>query len=41
MFIPIDGEADKEQVQKVRDIIPKCCKYLSNEEVYFLSTLLD
>lgn len=31
MFIPIDGEADKDQIQKVRDIIPKCCKYLSNE----------
>lgn len=41
MFIPIDGQADKEQIQKVRDIIPKCCKYLSNEEVYFLSTMLD
>jgi hypothetical protein len=40
-FIPIDGEPEPEQIEKIREKLPKYTQELSNEEVYYISTLLD
>jgi hypothetical protein len=40
-FIPIDGEADEEQVSEVRKRMPKFCQGLTNEDLVYISTLLD
>jgi hypothetical protein len=40
-FIPIDGEADEEQIQEVRKRLPKFCEGLTKEDLHFVSELLD
>ena len=40
-FIPIDGEADEEQIKEVRKRLPKFCEGLTKEDLYFVSELLD
>ena len=40
-FIPIDGEASKEQVEVIRKRFPAEYEALSDEELYFISTLID
>ena len=40
-YIPIDGEADEEQIIHIRKVLPAYCQPLSNEELYHISNLLD
>jgi hypothetical protein len=40
-FIPIDGEASPLQIARIKQKLPRYCDDISNEEVYYLSTLLD
>ena len=40
-FIPVDGAATEEQVQEVRSRMPKFCEGLTNEDLVYVSTLLD
>ena len=40
-YIPIDGEASQEQIDTIRMHLPKSFAELSNEEIYFVSTLAD
>lgn len=40
-FIPTDGAADEEQVAAVRQRLPGFCAELTNEDLLYVSTLLD
>jgi hypothetical protein len=40
-FIPVDGPADEEQVKAVRKRLPAFCEGLTNEDLLYISTLLD
>lgn len=40
-FIPVDGAADEEQVLEVRKRLPKFCEGLTNEDLVYVSSLLD
>lgn len=40
-FIPVDGEPEPQQIEKIREKLPKYTQELSNEEIYYISTLLD
>lgn len=41
MFVPVDGPASQEQVHKIRSLLPKYTESLSNEELHYISTLID
>ena len=40
-FIPIDGAAEEDQIREVRKRMPKFCEGLTNEDLYYISGLLD
>ena len=40
-FIPVDGPADEEQIKAVRARLPAFCSGLTNEDLVYVSTLLD
>ena len=40
-FVPIDGPADEAQIKQVRERLPKYTLEMSNEDLYYISTLLD
>ena len=40
-FIPVDGPADEQQVKAVRKRFPAFCEGLTNEDLLYISTLLD
>jgi hypothetical protein len=40
-FVPIDGSASENQIIKIRERLPKICSNLNNEELYYISTLID
>jgi hypothetical protein len=40
-FVPIDGPADEAQIKHVRERLPKYTLEMTNEDLYYISTLLD
>ena len=40
-FIPVDGAADKEQIQAIQSTMPAFCRNMKAEDLYYISTLLD
>ena len=40
-FIPVDGEPEPGQVEKIKSKLPAYCQELSNEDLYYISTLLN
>ena len=40
-FIPVDGEPEPNQILQIRSKFPAYCEQLSNEELYYICTLLD
>lgn len=38
--IPVDGPADKEQIEKILEMLPKYCKDVPIEEVYWIGSML-